>query len=118
MFLMFLMTYLRESVDSCTEDSSFAMSYKLFHVLFSPLYYTIDLFRQAYHDLFAPHGTPTHTVLLKTQDSCSRRRGFVVMSSHDEAQDVINWLDGICIRYAINYYRQGYLVSVFNELFT
>ncbi|KAF8583271.1 hypothetical protein K439DRAFT_1634547 [Ramaria rubella] len=56
-----------------------------------------DLSAQAYHDLFTPHGKPTHTVLLKTQDSCSRRRGFVVMSTHDEAQDVINWLDGICI---------------------
>ncbi|KAF8498847.1 hypothetical protein JB92DRAFT_964216 [Gautieria morchelliformis] len=57
-----------------------------------------DLSAQAYHDLFTPHGTPTHTVLLKTQDSCSRRRGFVVMSTHTEAQEIINWLDGVCIR--------------------
>ncbi|GJJ14896.1 hypothetical protein Clacol_009166 [Clathrus columnatus] len=60
-------------------------------------------FSQDYHNLFAPHGTPTHTVLLKTHDSCSRRRGFVVMSTHEEAQDVIKWLDGICIRDIIDY---------------
>ncbi|KIJ36322.1 hypothetical protein M422DRAFT_69735 [Sphaerobolus stellatus SS14] len=57
-----------------------------------------DLPEQAYHDLFLPHGTPTHTVLLKTYDSCSRRRGFVVMSKHEEAQQVIKWLDGFCLR--------------------
>jgi hypothetical protein len=70
--------------------------------LFPFPYYMIGWCRQAYHDMFTPHGTPTHTVLLKTQDSCSRRRGFVVMSSHGEAQEVIDWLDGVCIRYAAN----------------
>lgn len=70
--------------------------YFLLH--FPCLIYTDCQYSQDYRNLFTPHGTPTHTVLLKTHDSCSRRRGFVVMSTHEEAQEVIKWLDGICIR--------------------
>ena len=36
--------------------------------------------------LFTPYGTVTHGVILATLDGASRRRGFVVMSTHEEAK--------------------------------
>ncbi|KAJ7741943.1 hypothetical protein DFH07DRAFT_964721 [Mycena maculata] len=39
--------------------------------------------------LFAPHGTVAHCVILATLDGASRRRGFVVMSTHEEARQAM-----------------------------
>ncbi|KAJ7667996.1 hypothetical protein B0H17DRAFT_225643 [Mycena rosella] len=36
--------------------------------------------------VFSPHGTVSHCVILATLDGASRRRGFVVMSTHEEAR--------------------------------
>lgn len=43
---------------------------------------------------FSPYGHVSHVVILATVDSASRRRGFVVMSSHREALAAINALNG------------------------
>lgn len=37
-------------------------------------------------NLFSRYGTVTHCVILATVDNSSRRRGFVVMSTHEEAK--------------------------------
>ncbi|KAF7360181.1 RRM domain-containing protein [Mycena venus] len=39
--------------------------------------------------LFIPYGTVSHCVILATLDSASRRRGFVVMSTHEEARQAM-----------------------------
>ncbi|KAJ7118679.1 hypothetical protein C8R43DRAFT_1137224 [Mycena crocata] len=41
---------------------------------------------QSLATLFAPHGVVSHCVILATLDGASRRRGFVVMSTHEEAR--------------------------------
>ncbi|KAF8635430.1 hypothetical protein AX15_000419 [Amanita polypyramis BW_CC] len=40
-------------------------------------------------NMFACYGTVTHCVILATLDNSSRRRGFVVMSTHEEARQVM-----------------------------
>ncbi|KAJ8509008.1 hypothetical protein ONZ45_g8787 [Pleurotus djamor] len=42
--------------------------------------------------LFEPYGTVSHCVILATVDNASRRRGFVVMSTHEEAKFAMNSL--------------------------
>jgi RNA recognition motif-containing protein len=37
-------------------------------------------------DLFSRYGKVSHAVILATIDNASRRRGFVVMSTHAEAR--------------------------------
>ncbi|KAG6334711.1 hypothetical protein ID866_4371 [Astraeus odoratus] len=44
-----------------------------------------DLTKVEFAQMFAPFGTVTHAVILATVDGASRRRGFVVMSTHEEA---------------------------------
>lgn len=39
--------------------------------------------------VFSPHGTVSHCVILATLDSASRRRGFVVMSTHEQARQAM-----------------------------
>ncbi|KAJ6582910.1 hypothetical protein DFH09DRAFT_278312 [Mycena vulgaris] len=41
---------------------------------------------QSLATVFSPHGTVAHCVILATLDGASRRRGFVVMSTHEEAR--------------------------------
>ncbi|KAG9309947.1 hypothetical protein JVU11DRAFT_9979 [Chiua virens] len=45
-----------------------------------------DLTKSEFSKIFEPHGTVTHAVILATLDSASRRRGFVVMSTNQEAK--------------------------------
>ncbi|KAJ2925263.1 hypothetical protein H1R20_g11854, partial [Candolleomyces eurysporus] len=42
--------------------------------------------------LFARYGTVAHSVILATVDNSSRRRGFVVMSTHEEAKAALSAL--------------------------
>ncbi|RXW15315.1 hypothetical protein EST38_g10538 [Candolleomyces aberdarensis] len=42
--------------------------------------------------LFSRYGTVAHSVILATVDNSSRRRGFVVMSSHEEAKAALSAL--------------------------
>ncbi|KDR79964.1 hypothetical protein GALMADRAFT_1171866 [Galerina marginata CBS 339.88] len=44
------------------------------------------LTKNEFGTLFAEYGTISHCVILATVDNSSRRRGFVVMSSHEEAK--------------------------------
>ncbi|KIK93410.1 hypothetical protein PAXRUDRAFT_829019 [Paxillus rubicundulus Ve08.2h10] len=45
-----------------------------------------DLMKTDFTKIFEPFGTVTHAVILATVDSASRRRGFIVMSTHQEAK--------------------------------
>ncbi|KAF9233193.1 hypothetical protein BU15DRAFT_54228, partial [Melanogaster broomeanus] len=45
-----------------------------------------DLTKTDFTMIFEPFGTVTHAVILATVDNASRRRGFVVMSTHQEAK--------------------------------
>ncbi|KIJ14716.1 hypothetical protein PAXINDRAFT_36115, partial [Paxillus involutus ATCC 200175] len=49
-----------------------------------------DLMKTDFTKIFEPFGTVTHAVILATVDSASRRRGFVVMSTHQEAKVAMN----------------------------
>ncbi|KAJ6487736.1 hypothetical protein C8R45DRAFT_255460 [Mycena sanguinolenta] len=66
--------------------------------------------------LFAPHGTVSHCVILATLDSASRRRGFVVMSTHEEARRAMTALGrgnkgggGMDISWAVVQRSKGFL---------
>ncbi|EIN08555.1 hypothetical protein PUNSTDRAFT_126535 [Punctularia strigosozonata HHB-11173 SS5] len=45
-----------------------------------------DLTKAEFTEYFSRYGNVSHSVILATVDNASRRRGFVVMSSHDEAK--------------------------------
>ncbi|KAG0706952.1 hypothetical protein DFH29DRAFT_899303 [Suillus ampliporus] len=51
-----------------------------------------DLTKPEFSTLFSRFGTVMHAVILATVDNASRRRGFVVMSSHEEAKRAMNAL--------------------------
>jgi hypothetical protein len=48
--------------------------------------------RSEFAKIFEPYGTVAHAVVLATLDSASRRRGFVVMSTHQEAKAAMDAL--------------------------
>lgn len=48
---------------------------------------------------FSRFGTVTHSVILATVDNASRRRGFVVMSTHAEAKAAMDNISQTNIRY-------------------
>lgn len=43
-------------------------------------------------EIFSRHGRVLHAVILATIDNASRRRGFIVMSTHAEARLALNSL--------------------------
>ncbi|KAI0281827.1 hypothetical protein BGY98DRAFT_912992 [Russula aff. rugulosa BPL654] len=51
--------------------------------------------------IFSHFGTVTHSVILATVDNASRRRGFVVMSTHDEAKAAMDNISQTNIRGSI-----------------
>ncbi|KAH0826700.1 hypothetical protein J3R83DRAFT_5093 [Lanmaoa asiatica] len=51
-----------------------------------------DLTKSEFAKIFEPYGTVTHAVVLATLDSASRRRGFIVMSTHQEAKAAMDTL--------------------------
>ncbi|KAG2143032.1 hypothetical protein DEU56DRAFT_910968 [Suillus clintonianus] len=51
-----------------------------------------DLTKAEFSALFSRFGTVMHAVILATVDNASRRRGFVVMSCHEEAKRAMNAL--------------------------
>lgn len=57
------------------------------------------VFRSDFVKTFEPYGTVTHAVILATLDSASRRRGFVVMSGHQEAKAAMGALSRTQIKY-------------------
>jgi hypothetical protein len=48
--------------------------------------------------IFSHFGTVTHSVILATVDNASRRRGFVVMSTHAEAKTAMDNISQTNIR--------------------
>lgn len=42
--------------------------------------------------MFSRFGTVAHAVILATVDNASRRRGFIVMNSHNEARAAMDGL--------------------------
>ncbi|EAU89659.2 hypothetical protein CC1G_02548 [Coprinopsis cinerea okayama7 len=50
------------------------------------------LTKTEFSNLFSRYGTVVHCVILATVDNSSRRRGFVVMSSHEEAKRALTGL--------------------------
>ncbi|OAX41632.1 hypothetical protein K503DRAFT_863704 [Rhizopogon vinicolor AM-OR11-026] len=51
-----------------------------------------DFTKAEFTSLFSRFGTVAHAVILATVDNASRRRGFVVMSTHEEAKCAMNAL--------------------------
>ncbi|KAF9025014.1 hypothetical protein BDZ89DRAFT_954194, partial [Hymenopellis radicata] len=75
-----------------------------------------DLSKAELTSIFSQYGTVSHCVILATVDNASRRRGFVVMSSHDEARQTMMSLTRtqlrghtIDISWAIVQRSQGFL---------
>lgn len=52
--------------------------------------------------MFSRYGTVSHCVILATVDNSSRRRGFVVMSSHEEAKSAMASLTRTQVKYGIS----------------
>ncbi|KAF9269690.1 hypothetical protein L218DRAFT_916042 [Marasmius fiardii PR-910] len=69
-----------ESVEDCTPKRP--DDRRNLYVLGIPF----DLTKGEFAAIFSRYGTVTHCVVLATVDNASRRRGFVVMSSHEEAK--------------------------------
>jgi hypothetical protein len=55
--------------------------------------------RAEFTSLFSRFGTVSHAVILATVDNASRRRGFVVMSTHEEAKCAMNALSRTQMKY-------------------
>ncbi|KAF7326045.1 RRM domain-containing protein [Mycena kentingensis (nom. inval.)] len=72
---------------------------------------------QGLADMFSVHGTVSHSVILATLDGASRRRGFVVMASHQEARRAMSALGrngkagagGLDISWAVVQRSKGFL---------
>ncbi|KAG1886855.1 uncharacterized protein F5891DRAFT_1224807 [Suillus fuscotomentosus] len=60
--------------------------------IFGPVTLKYCVLRPEFSALFSRFGTVMHAVILATVDNASRRRGFVVMSSHEEAKRAMNAL--------------------------
>lgn len=58
--------------------------------------------RSEFAKIFEPYGTVTHAVILATLDSASRRRGFIVMSTHQEAKAAMDTLSRTHIGFSFN----------------
>ncbi|KAG5636835.1 hypothetical protein H0H81_006662 [Sphagnurus paluster] len=76
-----------------------------------------SLTKNEFMNIFSRYGAVTHCVILATVDNSSRRRGFVVMSSHEEAKMAMaaltrTQIKGHCldISWAVVQRSQGWLV--------
>ncbi|KIM91625.1 hypothetical protein PILCRDRAFT_134882 [Piloderma croceum F 1598] len=58
----------------------------------------IDLTKSEFTSIFSRFGKVSHCVILVTVDTVSRRRGFVVMSTHEEAKLAMDGLSGTDIK--------------------
>ncbi len=71
------------------------------YVLGVPQHFTLEQLKS----LFDPFGRVLHAVILAVLDAFSRRRGFVVMSTNQEAVNAMKRLSGKVIQYVILRYR-------------
>ncbi|KZT01213.1 uncharacterized protein LAESUDRAFT_739252 [Laetiporus sulphureus 93-53] len=75
-----------------------------------------DLTKPEFIEIFSRYGTVSHAVILATVDNASRRRGFVVMSTHSEARRAMDALSRkeikghtIDVSWAVVQRSQGFL---------
>ncbi|KAI0916035.1 hypothetical protein AcV5_003484 [Taiwanofungus camphoratus] len=75
-----------------------------------------DLSKSEFVEIFSRYGTVSHAVILATVDNASRRRGFIVMSNHHEAQSAMDALSRtevkgytIDVSWAVVQRSQGFL---------
>ncbi|KAI0087406.1 hypothetical protein BDY19DRAFT_955626 [Irpex rosettiformis] len=75
-----------------------------------------DLTKPEFIEIFSRHGRVSHAVILATVDNASRRRGFVVMGTHNEAKLAMNALSRkeikghtIDVSWAVVQRSQGFL---------
>lgn len=72
----------------------------------------LPFFRSELAAHFTTLGAVSHCVILATVDSASRRRGFVVMSTHDEARRALTSLSGTKIGWVFPVYIWPELINV------
>lgn len=61
--------------------------------------------RSEFVEVFSPYGMVSHAVILATVDNASRRRGFIVMSTHKEAKIAMESLSRKEIKSVLNHTR-------------
>jgi len=66
-------------------------------------------------EIFSRCGRVSHAVILATIDNASRRRGFIVMSTHAEARMAINSLSRTEIRWVFSVTHQPVLTTPLAE---
>lgn len=54
-------------------------------------------------EIFSRYGRVAHAVILATSDNASRRRGFIVMSTHAEARLALNSLSRTEVKWALSF---------------
>ena len=64
----------------------------------------LSVSRSEFCKIFEPYGTVTHAVILATLDSASRRRGFIVMSTHQEAKIAMDSLSRTQIKFLLKFF--------------
>ena len=60
-----------------------------------------DVTRIELVEIFSRYGTVLHAVILATSDNASRRRGFIVMSTHAEARSALHSLSRTEIKWVL-----------------
>ena len=61
------------------------------------------VYRAELTSIFSCHGTVNHCVILATVDNASRRRGFVVMSTHAQARAAMDAISRTHIRFVLGF---------------
>ena len=54
-------------------------------------------------EIFSRYGRVAHAVILATSDNASRRRGFIVMSTHAEARLALNSLSRTEVKWVLSF---------------
>jgi len=56
-------------------------------------------------EIFSRYGVVSHSVILATIDNSSRRRGFIVMSTHAQALSALGSFEIKCVFFSANHQR-------------
>lgn len=71
--------------------------------------------RSEFAKIFEPYGTVAHAVILATLDSASRRRGFIVMSTHQEAKIAMDSLSRTQIKFSFSLFATLSLLNMLSR---
>jgi hypothetical protein len=63
-------------------------------------------------EIFSRYGRVSHAVILATSDNASRRRGFIVMSTHAEARLALQSLSRTEIKWVLSLVTRQHLFTV------